>query len=56
MFFDRNMDPTLSTCTVMRYLIITTINNDIIVKNSISKNTSMISEYSDYITDSITVF
>ena len=49
-------DPTLAMCTVMGNSATTTINNEIIGKNSILQDTSMISEYSYSVTDSVTIF
>ena len=40
----------------MGYSTTTSINNKIARKNSISKNTSVIAEYPDSVTDGVTVF
>ena len=49
-------DTKLSMCTVMGNSTKTTTNNEIIRKNSISQDTSVISEYSASVTDSVTIF
>ena len=46
----------LSTCTVMRYSTTIPTNNKIAWTNSISQHNSVIAEYLDSITDSVTVF
>ena len=49
-------DPRSATCMVMDNSATTPINNEITRKNSILQDTSMISEYSDSVTDSVTTF
>ena len=51
-----NIAPKLSTCTVMGYSKITSINNKIAQKNNILQHTPVIPEYSASVTDSVTVF
>ena len=56
MFSDNNKPTTLSMCTMMGYSTTTPIKNKTTRINSIPQHISVISEYSDYITDIVTVF
>ena len=55
MFSDRKIASTLSTYMVLGYSTTTAINNEVAHKNSTPQNTSVISEYSASVTDSVNV-
>ena len=54
--YDMNIAQMLSTCTVMGSLKKTPIDTRIAWENGISKNTSVVAEYPDAVTDSVIVF
>ena len=54
LFSYSNESPKLSTCTVIGYSTTTPTNNKIALTNIILQHTSVISEYSASITDSVT--
>ena len=54
-FSDINTAPMLSTCTIMVYSTTTLVNNKTNEINIILQHTSVIDEYSDSVTDSVTV-
>ena len=54
--YNSNIAPMLSTCMAMGYSTTNTINNKIARENSIFQHTSVISEYSSSVTDSVTFF
>ena len=56
MLYDMNIAQMLSTCTVMGSLKKTPIDTRIAWENGISKNTSVVAEYPDAVTDSVIVF
>ena len=55
-FYNNNIDPTLSRFTSMRYSTTTPINNKIAWINSSFQHTSTAAEYSDSVTNGVTVF
>ena len=55
MFSDMNISPTFSTFTIIGYSTTTPMNNKIVHKNSILQHNSVIAEYSDSLTDDVTV-